>query len=440
MKQGNYEKNSITLPGAVGLGTGVMIGAGIFALLGQVAEITGYLFPLSFIVGGLITVFSAYGYAKMANAYPSAGGIGMFFAKAYGKGTVTGAAALLMAISMIINQALISRTFGTYSLQLFNIGSDSFLVPVLGVGLIIFAFLINLTKNQFIEKFISIISILKIIGIAAFALAALWVSNFTFDGVLTGSAPEHTSINFIASLALTILAFKGFTTITNNGAEIVNPHKNISRAIAISIAICAVIYFLITWAVSSNLSVAEIIEARDYSLAAAAEPALGELGVWFTIGIAILATISVIIASIFAVSRMTAMMTDMKLIPHKHFRLPGNLQQHMLVYVAAIAIILTVFFDLPRIATLGAIFYLSMDIMFHWGILTRLKDDINAKASIVISAIILDAVVLGAFLWYKITTDLLITIVSVTFVLLIFISEHFYLKKQPPEEEGSHSH
>lgn len=54
-----YERNSISLPGAVAMGTGVMIGAGIFALTGQIAEPAGPLFPLSFIVCAIITAFSA---------------------------------------------------------------------------------------------------------------------------------------------------------------------------------------------------------------------------------------------------------------------------------------------------------------------------------------------------------------------------------------------
>nr|WP_290899547.1 hypothetical protein [Hoeflea sp.] len=46
-----YKKDSITLQGAVAMDTGVMIGAGIFALIGQIAELAGPLFPLSFVVG-----------------------------------------------------------------------------------------------------------------------------------------------------------------------------------------------------------------------------------------------------------------------------------------------------------------------------------------------------------------------------------------------------
>lgn len=74
----DHEKNSITLPGAVAMGTGVMIGAGIFALTGQIAELAGALFPLSFILGAVVTAFGAYTYIKMSNAFPTAGGIALF--------------------------------------------------------------------------------------------------------------------------------------------------------------------------------------------------------------------------------------------------------------------------------------------------------------------------------------------------------------------------
>jgi len=80
----NYQKNSMSLIGAVSMGTGVMIGAGILALTGQIAELAGSLFPLAFLAAAIVTAFSAYSYVKLSNAYPSAGGIGMFLQKAYG--------------------------------------------------------------------------------------------------------------------------------------------------------------------------------------------------------------------------------------------------------------------------------------------------------------------------------------------------------------------
>ncbi len=136
----DYKKDSLKLWGAVSMGTGVMIGAGIFALTGQIAELAGTWFPLAFLIAAIIAGFSAYSYVKMAQAYPSAGGIAMFLKKAYGRSLMTGACALLMYFSMIINESLVARTFGTYTLQLFDAKQADWLVPALGVGLLLFAF------------------------------------------------------------------------------------------------------------------------------------------------------------------------------------------------------------------------------------------------------------------------------------------------------------
>ena len=96
-------KDSLSLGGAVAMGTGVMIGAGIFALTGQVAELAGTWFPLAFLVAGVIAGFSSYSYIKVCNKYPSSGGIAMILKKAYGPSTVTGACSLLMYFSMVMS-------------------------------------------------------------------------------------------------------------------------------------------------------------------------------------------------------------------------------------------------------------------------------------------------------------------------------------------------
>lgn len=424
-----YEANSLSLIGAVSMGTGVMIGAGIFALTGQVAELAGNLFPLAFLVGAVVTGFSAYSYIKVSNAYPSAGGIAMILQKAYGRGTVTGACAILMALSMVINESLVARTFGTYTVQLFDIDGTSRLVPVLGVGLILFAFIVNISGNRAVGTFALIMALAKIAGIAVFGIVSLLIAGNIAEPVIVG-APDSSPIGFFAALALTILAFKGFTTITNSGAEVVDPHRNVGRAIVISILICLVVYLLVAFGVGANLNLPEIVAARDFALAEASRPVLGDFGLWFTVILAIVATASGLIASVFAVSRMLTMLTEMKLIPHSHFGMTGPLQRHLLVYTVVIAITLTIFFDLSRIAALGAIFYLVMDIGIHWGVLRYLRQDVEAKPLILIIAIVLDLLVLGAFLAVKAQTDITIIYVALVGLAAVFAGEHLYLRMQ----------
>lgn len=429
-----YELNSLSLTGAVSLGTGVMIGAGIFALTGQMAEMTGPLFPLAFLASAVIVAFSAYSYIKMSNAYPSAGGIAMYLEKAYGKTLPTAFNALLMYFSMVIAQSFLARTFGAYTLQLFDINDTSVLVPILGVSLLLMAFLINLSGNRLIEGVASFMAIVKIGGIILFGLVGIMAAD-SVEIEVSVNAPDGTLSGFLAATALGILAFKGFTTITNSGSELKDPHRNVGRAIIISILFCVVIYALVGFAVASNLSLEEIIRTRNYSLAAAARPVAGDYGLWFTVILAIIATAGGIIASIFAVSRMLAMLTEMNLVPHSHFGMPGSIQKHTLVYTVVLGLILTAFFDLSRIAALGIVFYLVMDIAVHWGILRYLRREINANACILVTAIIFDIVVLGAFLMVKASTDVLIIYVSVIGMLLIFISERLFLWKNYGVEE-----
>jgi amino acid transporter len=430
-----YKKNSITLPGAVAMGTGVMIGAGIFALTGQIAELAGPLFPLSFVAGALVTAFSAYTYIKMSNAFPSAGGIAMILKKAYGPTSVAAGAALLMALSMVISESLVARTFGTYTVRAFGADPGSFLVPVLGVGLIVFAYLVNVSGNRSVGLLSIVMAVLKVGGIALFGAAGLWASGINLQ--VTGG--DASAGGFVASVALSILAFKGFTTITNSGAEVSNPHRNVGRAIILSIAICVIVYLLVAFAVGSSLPLDRIVAAKDYALAAAAQPALGQTGFYLTVALALLATASGLIASVFAVSRMLAMLTDMKMIPHSHFGMPGKIKDHTLVYTVVIAAFLTVFFDLSRIASLGALFYLVMDIIIHWGVYRYVRHEIGARGWVLLTAIALDVVVLAAFLAVKWTSDPMIVVVGVVGIVLVFLFERIFLKRNPVDE-GAHEH
>lgn len=430
----NYKKNSMSLIGAISMGTGVMIGAGILALTGQIAELAGSLFPLAFLAAAVVTAFSAYSYVKLSNAYPSAGGIGMFLQKAYGKGTITAVGALLMYFSMVINESLVARTFGTYSVQLFNIDPGSWIVTALGISVLVFAFLLNISGNRMIGLFSLIMALVKIGGILIFAIGGLWVSGVSLDNMPTNTS-DSSLTGFIAAMALAILAYKGFTTITNSGSEIVEPHRNVGRAIIISIMVCVLIYFLVAIAVASNLSISEIIASKDYALAQAARPAFGDYGLWFTVAIAIIATISGVIASVFAVSRMLAMLTEMKLVPHRHFGMPGDVQKHTLVYTVVIAIFLTIFFDLSRIASLGAIFYIIMDIAIHWGVYRHLRKEINASGAVLLTAIAFDIVILVAFLIVKAEQDIMVIYSAFAGILLIVAGEKIFLKNFINEEE-----
>ncbi|MFH1346343.1 MAG: APC family permease [Pseudomonadota bacterium] len=432
-----YQADSLSLIGAVAMGTGVMIGAGIFALTGQIAELAGPLFPFAFVAGAVITGFSAYSYVRMSNTWPSSGGIAMILLKCYGPGAVAAGAALLMALSMVIAESLVARTFATYVLRPFEITGGP-LVPILAVGVILFAFLVNVAGNRSVGMFSLVMAAIKIGGIALFGIAALWASGFSF-ATASETGRDFTATGFVASIALAILAFKGFTTITNSGAEITDPSRNVGRAIMISIALCVVVYLLVAFGVGSSLTIDRIIAARDYSLAEAAEPALGQAGFLLTVLLATVATASGVLASVFAVSRMLAMLTDMKMIPHSHFGMSGPIQRHTLIYTVVVASALAVFFDLGRIASLGAFFYLFMDMIIHWGVYRYRRQQIGAAGAVLLAAIAFDAVVLAAFTAMKLQSDPAIVLYAVIAIGAVFGFQRIYLSRWTEKRGNGHA-
>lgn len=420
---------SLSLSGAVALGTGVMIGAGIFALTGQTARLAGDLFPIAFIVAAVIVGFSAYSYVKLSNAYPSSGGVAMFLRAQYGPGTTTGVFAILMYVSMVINESLVARTFGSYLLQILDLEPASFWAPALGVGLLVVTFAVIIAGNKSVQAAQRTMAVIKIIGLGLFAIVGLLLADAAnFSNGTTAAGIDVSPVRFLAAVALAILAYKGFTTITNSGGEIVNPHRNTGRAIIISLAICSVVYLAIAAAVAGNLALPDIIAAEDFSLAEAARPAFGEGGVWFTVALAVVATASGVMASVFAASRMLGMLTHMKQVPHRHFSMPGTIRTHTTVYTVVLAMVLTATFDLSRIAALGAIYYLLMDIAIHWGLLRHLRKRVAFKPAIVVTSIFLDVIVLAAFVWIKASTDALSLYAAAGGIILIILGERLYMR------------
>ncbi len=421
------EADSLSLFGAVSLGLGIMIGAGIFVLTGQAAGLAGDMFPVAFLVAAVVVAFSAYSYVKLSHAFPSSGGPAMFLRQAYGLGTATGVFSLFMYVSMVLGQGLVARTFGAYVLRVVDLEPASFWVPALGVALLALAFMINLAGNRAVQASEGAFAAIKIVGLALFAIVGLWYvdsANFT-----NGSRGTETSasVGFLAAVALVILAYKGFTVITTTGAEIVEPRRNIGRGIIIAISISVVLYIGIAITVAGNLTLTEITAAENFALAEAARPAFGDAGVWFTVALAVVATASGVVASLFATSRMLAMLTRMKEVPFRSFGLPGSLRTQTMIYTVTFAIVLTILFDLRRIAALGVIFYLIMDIAIHWGILRHLRSRIEVRPAIVALAIVLDVVVLAAFVWVKASEDALVLLVSAVGIALIVAGERLFM-------------
>ena len=118
------EKKTISVVGAAFLGLGAMVGAGIFALLGQAGAIAGSAVWLSFVIAGLIAALLGYTTAKLGVRYPSSGGLVAYLIEGFGRGHVSGVASWLFYFAGLIVTAMVAVSFGSYGASLF-FGDDS---------------------------------------------------------------------------------------------------------------------------------------------------------------------------------------------------------------------------------------------------------------------------------------------------------------------------
>jgi hypothetical protein len=100
--------------------------------------------------------------------------------------------------------------------------------------------------------------------------------------------------------------------------------------------------------------------------------------------------------------------------------------------------LLTIFFDLSRIASIGVVFYIVMDIFIHWGVFKHLREEVGAAIWVLMTAIVLDVIVLGAFLWVKAQSDILIVWISLVGLAMVFGAEKWFLKLHDYDEDDPH--
>ncbi len=106
--------------GATVLGIGSMIGAGIFALLGEAGAVAGAAVWLSFVIGGLVAILLGYVCVKMGQRFPSSGGLITYLIEGFGRGRLVGIASWLGYIAaIVIVTAMVAVSFGSYATSLF---------------------------------------------------------------------------------------------------------------------------------------------------------------------------------------------------------------------------------------------------------------------------------------------------------------------------------
>lgn len=382
-------KKPIGFWSAVSMGIGAMVGAGIFALLGEASAISGSAVYISFIVGGVIALFSGYSLGKLGARYPSSGGLIEYLSQAYGTGFFTGCMGIMMYFSAVVSLSLVAKAFGNYAITFFAQPASALWQHVFSVGVIVLFVLINLRGAKDVAIWERITVGIKFTVLAVLSIAGIAVLN---PDLLSPSHYPSTN-NIFFSIAITFFAYEGFRIITNVAEDMPEPGKTLPRAMVAAILLVMLLYVAIAFAVFGNLPVDKVIAAKDFALAQSALPIFGQVGFNVVAITALIATASAINANLYAVTNVTYQLAKDGELPSL-FGKPIAHSREGLIVSGVFIIVSLLLFDLSEIAAIGSLSILGIHFVTHIGHL-KLINETGASRTLVIVAALLS---LGAMI------------------------------------------
>jgi amino acid transporter len=266
----------LTARGATVLGIGSMIGAGIFALLGEAGAVAGAAVWISFLAGGIVAGLLGYVCAKLGMRFPSAGGLITYLIEGFGKGRLVGVACWLGYIAaIVIVGAMVAVSFGGYATSLFvgehaSGGWDNLFTTLVILGMLA----VNLVGARFVANAQSLIVAVVLAVFAVFIVVT--IVNINPHLLAFSSYPSFSKI--LASVALTFFAYLGFNVITFTAGDLRDPTHDLPRAMTYALGITALVYVLIAVGVFGTLTTDQVIGYGETAIAEAARPSLGDAG------------------------------------------------------------------------------------------------------------------------------------------------------------------
>ena len=426
----------MSVRGAAFLGIGAMVGAGIFALLGEAGAVAGSAVWLSFLLAGIVALLLGYNVVKLGVRYPSSGGLIAYLLEGFGNGRLVGIASWLgYFAAIVIVCSMVAVAFGSYATSLF-VGNDAGAGwdNVFTSGIVVAMAGINLIGARFVDRAQSLIVVVLLAVFAVFIAVTL----VDIDPHLLAFSGYPPVSDIIASVALTFFAYLGFSVITFAVGDLRDPARELPKAMYLALAVTATTYVLISLGVFGTLTVTEVVGFGETAIAEAARPALGDAGFTIMAVAALLATASSVNATLYASGGLTAMLAEVGQFP-PFFGRGSRLGSHAgLLITAAIVLVVSNLVDLSAIASVGSA--CSLVIFLLVGMAGyKLRSTTDARGAIILLGMAATAIVLAFFAvdTLRNAPETFIAIVAIAALAVLLDAVWKHVRKEPPSTTGA---
>jgi hypothetical protein len=277
-----------------------MVGGGIFAVLGEAVVLAHGATALAFGLAGAVALLTAYSYARLSVRFPGPGGTVTFIDQAFGKDLLTGSLNMVLWLSYLVTLSLYAVAFGSYALTFFPQGQSSWLRYVLVSLGILLPVAINLFSAEVVSRSETLVVVVKLLLLGTVIVAgASYVHASRFSPATWGSPGSVVA----AGMAI-FVAYEGFELIANASGDVRRPDRTLPRAFFGAVILVLVLYVAVALVTVGTVPDSRIAQVKDYALAEAARPAMGQVGFTLVALSALLATFSAINATLYGSARL----------------------------------------------------------------------------------------------------------------------------------------
>jgi amino acid transporter len=375
----HHHSPQIGIAGATAIGVGGMVGGGIFAVLGTAVSIAGSGTPLAFVLAGMIALLTAYSYAKLSVAFPCSGGTVVFLDRAFGIDLATGTLNVMLWLCYLVTIALYAAAFGAYGKTFFSHPGPWLEHTLISIAILLPA-VINLLNSDIVGKSEIYVVAGKLLLLTVVIVAGLPGTDFARISLNNIQHP----VSLIAGGMVIFVAYEGFELIANAAEDVRRPARTLPIAVYASVLLVLVLYVLIAVVTVGSVDPALIPEVKDYALAEAARPALGDAGFILVSLSALMATFSAINATVYGNARLGYTLAKDGELPEPLEHKIWNRPVAGVLLTALLSLLLANLVDLTGIAIMGSAGFL---IIFAVVNLTNLKLARITKANRAVAAV-----------------------------------------------------
>lgn len=354
-------------------GVGLILGAGIYAILGEATAVAGEAVPLAFLLAAVVATFTGLSYAELASRYPKGEGDYVYVREASGSKRLAELAAVLRVFVGSVSAAAVALAFAGYLAAFVDAPS----IFVAG-ALVVAASAVNFWGIEASARLNLVFTVAEVAGLAII----IWIGGGAVGTIPPVEIPFGAT-GVLQATFLVFFAYLGFGSMVNVAEETRDPTRTIPRAILIAIGITTVLYVLVA------ASAVAVVDWRTLGASASPLALVAETGGSRTLGslvaaIALTSTANTVLIVLVSTSRLVygVSKTEYRSFPTMFSRVHrGRRTPHLAVaLVGALAIPFVLIGDLGVVAGLANAALLLAFVLVNGALLKQRYDAPQERA------------------------------------------------------------